>query len=80
MLWCYTDLKEEKLKQHLEALNNKDKPLLIIGDLNFCFMDKSYNPTKAYLQEHHFKLIRKEPTHIEGNLLDQAHIRDMISL
>ena len=63
----------EKLKQHLEALDN----LVIIGDFNFCFMDKSSNPTKQYLQEHHFKQITKELTHIEGNLLDQVHIKDV---
>ena len=67
----------ETLKQHLESLDTKDKPLLVNGDFNFCFMDKSSNPTKDYLQEHHFKQIIKEPTHIEGNLLDQAHIKDV---
>ena len=67
----------EKLKQHLEALDNVDKPLLVIGDFNFCFMDKSSNPTKEYLKEHNFKQIIQEPTHIGGNLLDQAHIKDV---
>ena len=68
----------ETLKQHLEALNdNEEKPLLVIGDFNFCFMDKSSNSTKEYFQEHAFKQLIKEPTHIEGNLLDQANIKDV---
>ena len=29
------------------------------------------------MQEEHFSPLIKEPTHIEGNLLDQAHLRDI---
>ena len=64
------------LKNSLDALNSKEKPLLVIGDFNFCFKENSWNSTKKYLRERSFTQIISEPTHIEGNLIDQAHIRD----
>ena len=66
----------QDLEQNLKELVNKEKPQLIIGDFNFCFLEKSLNPTKKYLEESDFSQLIKEPTHIEGNLLDQAHVRD----
>ena len=64
------------LAEVLETLIDREKPLLVIGDFNFCFLDDSSNFTKRYLQENFFSQLVKEPTHIEGNLIDQAHIRD----
>ena len=40
-------------------------------------MDKSSNPTKEYLKEHDIKQLIKVSTHIEGNLLDQANVKDV---
>ena len=56
---------------------SKEKPLMIIGDFNYCFIENSSNSTKKYLQDNKFTQLVKEPTHIEGNLLDQAHVRDI---
>ena len=67
----------ETLKKHLKALNTGDKPLLVIGDFNYCFMDDSSNPTRQYLQDQDFIQLIKQPTHIEGNLLDQAYVKDV---
>ena len=53
-----------------------DKTVLVLGDFNFCYLDNILNPTKKYLREKNFEQLIKEPTHIEGNLLDQAYIRD----
>ena len=64
-----------QLRQHLEELINREKPLLVIGDFNFCFIDDSSQFLKNYLTKNFSQLV-KEPTHIEGNLLDQANIRD----
>ena len=69
------DIKD--LKHHLEALTNRDKPLLVIGDFNYCFKENSSNVVKTYLQQTDFAQLIEEPTHIEGHLLDQAHIRDV---
>ena len=65
----------EDLQRHLELLMNKEKPILIVGDFNFCHL-KDTNVTKLYLQRNNFSQIVKEPTHIEGNLLDHAYVRD----
>ena len=65
------------MKANLAALASKNKPQLVIGDFNYCFLKESMNPTKRYLQERSFTQIVHEPTHIEGNLLDQAHVRDV---
>ena len=64
------------LTETFETLIDREKPLMVIGDFNFCFLDDSTNQTKRYLNENFFSQIVNEPTHIEGNLLDQAHIRD----
>ena len=65
------------LSQKLDSLLDKQKPQLVIGDFNFCFLENSSNSTKKYLKENDFTQLIIEPTHIEGNLLDQAHIRDV---
>ena len=53
------------------------KPQLLVGDFNFCYLDASSNPTYQYLHQSFFKQLIYEPTHLEGNLLDQTHLRDM---
>jgi exonuclease III len=58
------------LRQHLEELMNSEKPTMVIGDFNFCFLEDSSQSLKNYLTENFSQLV-KEPTHIEGNLLDQ---------
>ena len=57
-------------------MKTEDKPQLILGDFNFCHMDKTFNLTKNFLEKDKFKQLITEPTHIEGNLLDQAYWRD----
>ena len=66
----------EELQRHLERMINKEKPVLLVGDLNFCHL-KDTNVTKLYLQHNNFSQIVAEPTHIEGNLLDHAYVRDI---
>ena len=63
------------LIKNLNTLKIRDKPQLIIGDFNFCFQEGSLNPTLKYLQDNEFNQLIQEATHIEGNLLDQAHVR-----
>ena len=64
-----------QLNKNIDLLTSKNKPLLVIGDFNFCFLEAS-NVTKSYFKEKNFKQIIKEPTHIGGHLLDQAYLRD----
>ena len=67
----------EDLNQSIEKIKSKEKPQLVIGDFNFCYLDKSSNATRRYLERQNFTQMIKEPTHIEGNLLDQAYLRDI---
>ena len=60
----------------LETMLDEDKPVLVIGDFNFCYHDNSSTLTGRYLHQKQCKQLVEEPTHIEGNLIDQAHVRD----
>ena len=66
----------EELQRHLERMIDKEKPVLIVGDFNFCYL-KDTNVTKIYLHNNNFSQIVTEPTHIEGSLLDHAYVRDI---
>ena len=48
-----------------------------MGDFNFCYLDKNSNCTKNLLDRQNFKQLVKEPTHIDGNLIDHAYLRDL---
>ena len=67
----------KQLNENIALMTNNDKPLLVIGDFNFCFLHKSSNSTKSYFKEEHFTQLIREPTHIDGHLLDQAYLRDI---
>ena len=60
----------------VEMLDCKDRPVLVVGDVNFCYLTSGVNQTKQFLISKQFTQIIKEPTHIEGHLLDQAYMRD----
>ena len=66
-----------KLKQHLEAITTRDKPELIIGDFNFDYTSSRSNPTNRYFEDHCYRQLINEPTHIEGNILDHAYCKDI---
>ena len=61
---------------HLKSLVNMRKTTLILGDLNFCFKQSSNALTK-YLAKEGFHQLVTTATHIEGRLLDQAHLRSV---
>ena len=64
------------LNSHINTIKTEEKPLLLIGDFNFCYRDEKSNPSKKFLAKQGFMQLIDEPTHVEGNLLDQAYIRD----
>ena len=64
-------------QNRLESLSSREgKPLLVIGDINFCYLTSEFNVTKQYMERKQFIQMINEPTHIEGHLLDQAYLRD----
>ena len=69
--------RQSELNQHLKQEGSRQTPQLVIGDFNFCYLDKSSNLTKSFLEGQNYYQLIKEPTHIEGQLLDQAYLRDL---
>ena len=51
-----------------------NKAQMIIGDFNICQLRST--TISSYLRENHFTPRISTPTHIDGNILDQAHARD----
>ena len=66
----------ETLNLNLNALISTEKPILILGDFNFCHLETSLNHTRKFLDEMNFKQLVEVPTHIQGHLLDQVHLKD----
>ena len=64
------------MNEMIEDMIENGKPQLLVGDFNNCYLDSSINPSRTYLSQKQFKQLIGEPTHIEGNLIDQAHLRD----
>ena len=65
-----------ELKENIEELIHGEKAELILGDFNYCFISNPSNPVTNFFEENNFLQLIEEPTHIEGNLIDQAHLRD----
>ena len=60
----------------IQELMTDDKPTLIIGDFNLSFSDGKKNSTLQYFHQNSFQQLVQEPTHLEGNIIDQALIKD----
>ena len=67
----------EEMNEHLQQMLSEEKPQLIIGDFNHCYLNKASNSTRNFLEINNFRQLIMEPTHIEGNILDQAYMRDV---
>ena len=63
------------LNRYIEMMDSGEGPLLVIGDLNFCFLASETNPTKPFLGRTKFTQIIWEQTHLGSHLLDQAFLR-----
>ena len=66
----------DELIDHIDSMSSRQKPLLIVGDFNFCYLQSNYNRAKQHLEGQKFSQLISEPTHIEGHLLDQAYLQD----
>ena len=63
------------LNQNLEIMTTEGRSTLIIGDINFCYLDHPCNTTRKYLENQNYSQLIHEPTHIEGHILDQAYLK-----
>ena len=69
---CDLNTMNKLIKEMIEP----GKPQLLVGDFNFCYLGETANSTSNFLQSANFKQLIKEPTHLEGNLLDQAYFKN----
>ena len=58
------------------SLKKGNVPQLVIGDFNFHYLEEWANSTKQFFLEENYSQLILEPTHIEGNILDQAYVKD----
>ena len=71
---------KEEMKQFIKQLEDVNVATLIIGDFNFPFLEEGKNLTKQFFNKNNYCQLIREPTHIEGNILDHAYIRDEMGL
>ena len=64
----------EQLIRGIKKLITLDKPCLVIGDFNFCYQQQK-TQTQNFFTKYNFIQLVKEPTHIEGHILDQAYLQ-----
>ena len=58
----------------LKGMINLQKNTLVVGDLNYCYLE-SGNDLSEFLTKQQFHQLVDSPTHVDGNLLDHAHMR-----
>ena len=63
------------VSEELQNVITGEKPMIVIGDFNFCYLDPSLNSVKTFMRTKKFTQLIETPTHLEGNLLDHAYIR-----
>ena len=63
----------DQLRRHLESVLVPVRPLLVLGDFNFCFK-KERNCLSKWLDGLGFDQLVPRATHICGGLLDQAYL------
>ena len=69
-----------EMNQLIKQLENAPIPLLVIGDFNFPYLEEGANCTQQFFKANKYSQLIREPTHIEGNILDQAYFRDEMAL
>jgi endonuclease/exonuclease/phosphatase family metal-dependent hydrolase len=54
----------------------KDKPTLILGDMNICYQKQRRDVNIQYLESKQFKQLVKGATHLLGGQIDHAYFVD----
>ena len=71
---------KKEMNQLIKQLKNRNVPQLVIGDFNFHYLEEEANSTKKFFIEENYSQLIMKPTHIEGNILDQAYVKDETGL
>ena len=66
------------LKTQLQASISFERPTLVCGDFNMCFIENRNNRSTQFLTENGFKQVVHDATHIEGGHIDHVYIWDLI--
>ena len=61
--------------EHITSLASEDKGVIICGDFNLCFREKTSHSVIKYLLSLKFEQKVTEATHIEGGLIDHVYFR-----
>ena len=65
-----------ELLNHIVKMTNEDKPTLITGDFNICYMTHKNNRMSKGLEKNLFTQQVQEATHIQGGHIDHAYWKD----
>ena len=65
------------LQTQLQTVINLDRPTLICGDFNMCFIDNRNNRTTRFLTQIGFKQLVHDATHIEGGHIDHVYVLNL---
>ena len=65
-----------QLRDKLKNMIDLERQTLIIGDFNFCYLSSMAKSLRDFLNFNKFIQLIREPTHIEGNTIDQAYFRE----
>ena len=68
---------QANLIKAVEKITEKSSSVLVLGDFNFCYLNASSNAMIKFMKGKNFLQLITLPTHIEGNLLDQAYLKDV---
>ena len=71
---------KQEMNRLIKQLEDENVPTLIIGDFNVPFLEEGAHLTKQFFNRNKYSQLIREPTHIEGNILDQAYLRDETGL
>ena len=67
---------QQEMNQIIKQLENRNVPQMVVGDFNFHYLEEGANSTKQFFKKENYSQLIMEPTHIEGNVLDQAYVKD----
>ena len=72
--------KDESLQNHLRDMIDFNRPTLVCGDFNMCYIDNKNNSSTTFLLQKNFKQLVREATHIDGGHIDHVYLRSEESL
>ena len=67
---------KQEMNQLIKQFKKRNVPQLVIGDFNFHYLEEGANSIKQFFLKENYSQLIMEPTHIEGNILDQAYVKD----